>query len=60
MEEDTTGVFHLYILPPTNVTETTTNATSYSITITSASVFPIISQYTYNSFVTFQRAPKEY
>lgn len=53
LEEHTTGVFHLCILPPTNVGETTANAKGDNTTRTEFSVFPNISQYTNDSFMTF-------
>ena len=55
IEEDSTGVFHLYILPSKNAAETTTNAARYNITRSSFSPFPNISQYTYDVFVTFAK-----
>ena len=51
IEEDITGVFHLYILPPKNAGETIINVKRDNITRISFSVFPNISQYTYDSFV---------
>ena len=58
IEEDSTGVFHLYILPPKNAAETTINAATDNITRINFSVFPNISEYTYDSFVTFTRTPQ--
>ena len=49
IEEDSTGVFHLYILPLKHAAETTINASTDNITRISFSVFPSISQYTYDS-----------
>ena len=51
IEEDITGAFHLYILPPKNTGETIINVKRDNITRISFSVFPNISQYTYDSFV---------
>ena len=58
IEEDSTGVFHLYILPLKHAAETTINASTGNITRISFSVFPSISQYTYDSFVTIAKTPQ--
>ena len=55
IEEDSMGVFHLYILPPKNAAKITINAARDNITKISNSVFPNISQYSYNSFVNFTK-----
>ena len=50
--------FHLYTLPSTNAAQTTINAARGNITRISFSVFPKISQYTSDSFVTFAESPQ--
>ena len=55
IEKDSTGIFHLYILPPKNAAETIINVARDNITRISFSVFPSISQYIYDSFVTFTK-----
>ena len=47
--------FHLYILPPKNEAQTTINTAR---DITTRFSFSKISQYTYNSFVTFAKTPQ--
>ena len=58
IEEDITGVFHLYILQPKNAAETIINVARDNITKISLSVFPNITQYTYDSFVACTKTPQ--
>ena len=58
IEEDITGVFHLYILQPKNAGETIINVKRDNITRISFSVFPNISQYTYDSFLACTKTPQ--
>ena len=58
IEEDITGVFHLYILPPKKAGETIINVKRDNITRISFSVFANISQYTYNSSVACTKTPQ--
>ena len=58
IEEDIMGVFYLYILPSKNAGETIINVKRDNITRIRFSVFPNISQYTYDSFVPCTETPQ--
>ena len=58
IEEDIMGVFYLYILPSKNAGETIINVKRDNITRICFSVFPNISQYTYDSFVPCTETPQ--
>ena len=58
IEEDITGVYHLYILPPKNAGETIINVKRDNITRISFSVFSNISRHTYDYFVACTKTPQ--